>query len=178
MKPISTPFQIDYENKSLIGIDRGNFINFFKMCFQYCKAGKIYQFKVHEVTHSELQRNYLFLCMALMADETGRTTQSIRAYYEDLAFEVAMDNENDFLKKDDWIINIVNFDGEVTGVQLKSMTDWNVSMMNDFIDLVQGHFLRQYENFGFPNPKDYDLPKKGRKNELPYPELIMKISMA
>ena len=175
MTPISTPFQINRntEGVELTGIDGRTFREFIRLCSDYCKLGKIYHFSIKEITASEAQKNYLFLCLSMAAEETGQTTESMRTYFENTAYKMALDEQDDFFNESDWIAHIIDLDGVVQGKALITMSSWTTSMMYDFIQLIQGIFLRQYPNFIFPNPEDYTLPRKGRKNILPFPELKM-----
>lgn len=174
MKPISVPFRVEKNDSeiNLIGYGVDQRTEFFKTVASWCKNGKIYQMTIKEVTASEVQRNYLFLCLSLAAEHIGYTSDALRALIENIAFECALDVDNDFISAEDWIIDIIDIEtSEVKGQTLRHMSDWDVSMMRDFIDLFQGYFMRKFPEFKFPNPKDYMLPKVGRKNEVPFPNV-------
>ena len=170
MKPISPPFQIDGD-KTLIGIDAHNMNLFFKQVFEWCKAGKIYQLKPFEVNASEVQRNYVMLCLSLIAEEMGVNTDSIKVFFEDMVFECATNPEDDFFNSETWLENIVDIETqELKKQKLKSMARWTTTMFNDFLDFVKLWYTRKNPNFIFPDSSMYELPVKGRKRELPNSE--------
>ena len=168
MLPISTPFQIEKTDTEvkLIGYGIKQRERLFKEFLSTSKNGKIYQLKFVEVTASEVQRNYMFLCLSLAADHAGYSSEGLRAVFENMVFESAKDIEQDFFKSEDWLIDIVDLQGEVKGQTLVHMSKWTTQMMSDFIDLIQAAFTRMHPDFIFPDPKDYKLPKVGRKNEI------------
>ena len=171
----SSPFRIEKEpNKiKLVGYGKAQQKAFFQSFFSDCKNGAMYQLKVVEVNASELQRNYLFVCLKFAADHCGHSVDGLRATFESMMLECALDEANDYYKPEEWVINVVDLlTGEVKKQTLVTMSKWTVSMMSDFIELVHFAFKQMYPNFVFPNPKDYVTERVGRKNEVPFPNEV------
>lgn len=178
--PISMPFRIEKGEKEmkLVGYGLPQRNEFFKQIFDWCKEGKIYQLKPVEVTASEVQRNYLFLCLSLAGEHIGMTSDGLRATIEDMVLNAANDPNDEFFNSDEWLVDVIDLEtGEHKGKKLATMSQWSTGMMSDFIDFFQGVFLRLHNDFIFPNPEDYKLPKVGRRNEVPYPNEVSTIKI-
>ena len=169
----SSPFRTEKDGNKikLIGYGKKQQKAFFQSFFSECKNGGMYQLKVVEVTASELQRNYLFVCLKFASDHCGHSVDGLRATFENIMLECALDEVNDYYKPEDWIVNVVDLaSGEVKKQSLVTMSKWTASMMSDFIELVHFVFKQMYPDFIFPNPKDYVCERVGRKNEVPFPD--------
>ena len=168
MKTIGAPFQVEKSDSEvkLIGWGDKQRKAFMKLFLSEAKEGKIYQHKIIEVTAAEVHRNYMFLCLSFASEFLGRNTDSLRVNYEQMVFESANDPDNDFFEAKDWLIDIVTVQGEFKGQSIKHMSDWSVSMMNSFIELIQQSVLDIEPNFKFPDSKLFTGTVKGLRNEI------------
>jgi hypothetical protein len=177
LKPISVPFSIEDDNQ-LIGIDRTRFLDFFKMCFSWCKKGKIYQFSVKEVTAAEVQQNYFHLCMSLASESTGMTPTQIEYLFRAQILKKAISGQDENFNASDWVIDVIDpITSEIVGQELERFSKWDTTMLTNFLDYFELGITAMFPNFKMPNPKDYTLEVKGKKRQLPFPELKMTIKV-
>lgn len=170
MIPISAPFSL--EDNVLIGMDEKAMNIFFKQVCEWSKLGKIYQLMPREVTASEVQRNYIKLCVSMVAEDMGVDPKAIQIGLEEMIFHLASDPNEDLYLSSTWLVDVIDIDtGEVMRQKLISMSSWTSSMFIEFQQFMSEWYKRKIPNFKFPNPDMYKLPRKGRKRELPNPEL-------
>ena len=166
---LSAPFKVEKEGKkiTLIGYGAKQRKTFFAQVSDAAKNGKIYQLKLIEVTAAEVHRNYVFMCISLAAEQLGYTPEGLRAEIEDRVFHLAMDEQDDYFKRSDWIIDVVDIETqEVKKQTLRTMSHWSVSMMNDFFDVFKYLMSKMLPNFTFPDPKEFSGIVKGARNEI------------
>jgi hypothetical protein len=170
MPIISPPFTVERseDGNSVImygyGVEQRKEFN--RLIASSCKLGKVYQLKAVEVTASEVQSNYLHVCLAKVAYEYGETSLVIRHFFYSRALERALSGIDGNFQYEDWVLCVVNpMTGELIKEELQPMHQWNVTMMRNFIEFVQASVKEHLPNFVFPDAKQYNLPIKGRKNE-------------
>ena len=175
---VSAPFKINIENGKVIFNGWGKRLKmiFYKQIVSACKPNKLYQIKFIEVNAAGVHKNYMFMCLGMAAKELGYTKEGLRAYFERIVKLGALDEDNDHFSKDDWIIDIVDIEsGEIVGHKLKSVNDWKVQMVNDFIDIIQFNTQKVYPRFVFPESKDYTGEVIGTRNEIGDDDLVMSL---
>ena len=172
MTPKSMPFQIESDNE-LIGIDRLSYITFMKQCLRWCKMGKIYQFTIKEVTASEVQQNYYFASLAHCANSLGCTPISLESTIKKKIFEMAMNGSNEAFLKSDWIVEVVDITTSEVTYEIERFSKWTTSMLNAFLDVLEFIACDMMPGFKKLNPKEYSFEVRGKKRQLPFPELKM-----
>ena len=175
---ISAPFKINkkQDEAEIRGYGATERKDFFHQIISEAKDGKLYQIKLVEVTPSEVQRNYMFMCLKLAANELGYSQPELRAVLEDIVFKSALDAENDFWDRTEWIIEPVDKNtGEVKAKALKTLSTWKVGMMNQFIELI--HFLTcdSFPKFKFPDPEKYKGEILGKRHEVSDSYTVVKL---
>jgi len=168
---ISPPFIVEQnlEKNSVVmygyGVEQRREFN--RLIASSCKLGKVYQLKAVEVTASEVQSNYLHVCLAKVADEYGETSLVIRHFFYSKVLERALSGIDGNFQYEDWVLCVVNpMTGELIKEELQPMHQWSVSMMCNFIDFLQASVKAHFPDFVFPDAAAYTLPRKGRKNEI------------
>lgn len=170
MIPISAPFTL--EDNVLIGMDEKAMNAFFKQVTDWSKLGKIYQLVPREVTASEVQKNYIMLCISMIANDMAVDPKSVQISLEEMIFYLASDPNEELYLSSTWLTEVIDLDtGEVLRQKLISMSSWTSSMFSDFQHFFSEWYKRKNPKFSFPDPDTYKLPRKGRKRELPNPEL-------
>lgn len=139
---------------------------FMQEVVKYAKDGKLYQMSFREVTASEVQRNYMFLCLSLAADSFGWTESYARCYFENKMEQLAKLEDNDYHDAAVWLNEIIDLDTAEVKSKLKPMSDWKVGMMNQFIELIHAETQRHFPNFLFPDSKEYKGEILGAKHTL------------
>lgn len=83
MKAISPPFQIERDGNTVVfyGYGAAERKEFNRLIAAYCSGGKTYQMSVKEVTASEVQTNYLHLCISVASKEFGVTDLDLRHFF-------------------------------------------------------------------------------------------------
>jgi len=168
MKAISPPFMVERDGNTVVfyGYGAAERKEFNRLIAAYCSGGKTYQMSVKEVTASEVQTNYLHLCIGAACSEFGVTGLQLRHFFYAKALERVMAAFDNNFEYEDWILQVIDpTTGELIKEDLKPLHEWSVSMVSTFIDFVQSSVNALYPDFKFPDPEKYKLPAKGRKNE-------------
>jgi hypothetical protein len=171
--PQTAPFKVDNTDGvcKIIGCGPTQFKSLFTEIGQRAKPNKIYVLKLVEMTASEVQKNYLFLCLSLVAEEAGTSSENLLAVFENQILRRAIEGYDDNCQKEDWVQEIHDIaTQEIVGQQIKSLTKWNTSMMNYFLEYFMMAIKDTYPTFVFPNPEDYKSPRVGRKNDVMFPD--------
>lgn len=167
-KVISPPFQIERDGNTVVfyGYGAAERKEFNRLIAAYCSGGKTYQMSVKEVTASEVQTNYLHLCIGAACKDFGVTNLQLRHFFYAKALERAKEGIDNNFEYGDWVLQVFDpMSGELLKEDLLPMHKWSVSMMAAFIDFVQYSIKAHFPDFKFPDPEKYKLPAKGRKNE-------------
>ncbi len=168
MKIVSPPFSVsnDGQTVTFTGYGADERKEFNRLIAAYCVPGRTYQMSVKEVTASEVQTNYLHLCLSCAAKEFGVTDLDLRHFFYDEALKRVMSGIDGNFQYDDWVLCVFNpMTQELVKEELQPMHKWDVTMMRNFVDFMQSSVKAHYKDFVFPDAKTYNKPIKGRKNE-------------
>lgn len=168
MKIVSPPFSVsnDGQTVTFTGYGADERKEFNRLIAAYCVPGRTYQMLVKEVTASEVQTNYLHLCLSCAAKEFGVTDLDLRHFFYSKVLERALEGADGNFQYDDWVLCVFNpMTQELVKEELQPMHKWDVTMMRNFIGFVQSSVKAHFPDFVFPDPEKYNKPIRGRKNE-------------
>jgi len=168
---ISPPFcveqNLDKNSVVMYGYGVAERREFNRLIATSCKPNKVYQLKVVEVTASEVQTNYMHLCVNVAAKEFGCTDLELRHFFYSKVLERVLSGIDGNFQYNDWILCVTNpMTGELVKEDLQPLHQWSVSMMCNFIDFLQASVKAHFPDFVFPDAAAYTLPRKGRKNDI------------
>jgi hypothetical protein len=152
---------------------------FFKAVAMYAKQGKMYQLALVEVTASEAQKNFMWLIINVAAKSLGYSPSEFRLFMEQLVFECAMNSQDDYFERTEWVDDVVNLEtGELVKSQLKSPRLWKTGMCSDFTNFVTAYANNKSETpIKFPDPTDFKGEAKGEKNLVSDNYMTIKIEI-
>lgn len=166
-------FKLSEDKSELIGLNGKRLLEFFKLFASKHSSHKMYCIKIIEVRHSDLSRNYLYMLLGEYADETGVSQESLeKRYMHKLDLLIRADLDDRYTKKIFFDEEIVDTDtGELLiESKLKSISKFNQTALNRFIDLVVVLIQNEMPEFIIPDPAKYMFERRGQKNELLFPE--------
>jgi hypothetical protein len=168
MKIVSPPFSVSNDGQAVTftgyGTDERKEFN--RLIAAYCVPGRTYQMSVKEVIASEVQTNYLHLCLGAACGEFGATDLQLRHFFYAKVLDRVKEGFDNNFEYNDWILQVIDpMTGELLKEELQPMHKWDVTMMRNFIDFVQSSVKAHFPDFVFPDPEKYNKPIRGRKNE-------------
>lgn len=170
-------FKLSEDKSEVLGISEKRLVDFFRLFASKHGSSKMYCMKIIEVTHSQLSRNYLFTILGEFADETGVSQEAVeKRYLNTLDLLVRSELDDRYTKKiffDDPVEDPTT--GELLESKLKSISRFNQTALNRFIDLVVVLIQKEMPEFIIPDPANYMFERRGQKNELLYPEERLKL---
>lgn len=170
---LSANFKI--EDDCLVGIDENQLKTFLRTFASTHKKGRLYVLKAIEVSASQLALNYYGVCLTAASRATGYTKDEIEVILKNYLLQIVksgeyIDYDSSFLTKE-----FADQNGELVEAQVKSFSKLNNTQHAAIIDLLSVVVKNISPDFIMPDPKTFNYPRAGHKNELDFPELKYKL---